>query len=392
MKNDVPKKVLKGKRLSGDEISALFQADLLSLANMAGEIKQKKHPERIITYIVDRNINYSNICLSQCRFCAFYRDKKDPEAYELPREELFKKIEELKANNGCQVLLQGGLHPDRCIDFYEDLLRSVKERFDIHIHGFSPPEIVHIARLSKLSIDETIKRLMSAGLGSIPGGGAEILSDRVRKKISPMKCSASEWLSVMKKAHELGLRTTATMMFGHIETIEERTEHLLRVRELQDTTGGFTAFIPWTFQPANTDLKMEKSSSYDYLRTLAVSRIALDNVDNVQASWVTQGEKIAQIALFFGANDMGSTMMEENVVRAAGVTFRMTESQIRHLIEDIGLIPRRKRHFLPSFVTLSSISEEHSEHSSLSEKPVSSERLSMAGCGNTQYPRLNQSQ
>jgi len=345
MQNDVQKKILKGKRLSGDEITVLFRADLLSLANMAGEIKQRKHSDGIVTYIVDRNINYSNICLSQCRFCAFYRDKGDPEAYELAREELFKKIEELKAGGGCQVLLQGGLHPDRCIDFYEDLLRSVKERFDIHIHGFSPPEIIHIARLSALSIDETIKRLIDAGLGSIPGGGAEILSDRVRKNISPMKCSADEWLSVMKKAHELGLRTTATMMFGHIETIEERIEHLLRIRELQDTTRGFTAFIPWTFQPTNTDLKMEKVSSYDYLRTLAVSRIALDNVDNVQASWVTQGEKIAQIALFFGANDMGSTMMEENVVRAAGVTFRMTESQIRRLIEDIGLTPRRRDTF-----------------------------------------------
>jgi cyclic dehypoxanthinyl futalosine synthase len=345
MKNDMQKKVLKGKRLSGDEIMTLFQADLLSLANMAGEIKQRKHPDRIITYIVDRNINYSNICLSQCRFCAFYRDKRNPEAYELSLKEIVKKVGELRANGGCQVLLQGGLHPDRCIDFYEDLLRSVKERFDIHIHGFSPPEIVHIAKLSRLPVDETIRRLMDAGLGSIPGGGAEILSDRVRKNISPMKCSADEWLSVMKKAHEFGLRTTATMMFGHIETIEERTEHLLRVRELQDATGGFTAFIPWTFQPMNTDLKTETASSYDYLRTLAVSRIALDNIDNIQASWVTQGEKIAQIALFFGANDMGSTMMEENVVRAAGVTFRMTESQIRHLIEDIGLTPRRRDTF-----------------------------------------------
>ena len=345
MSSDLEQKVFKGERLSGDDIRELFEADLLSLANMAQEVKRTKHPGREITYIIDRNINYSNICPSECKFCAFYREKNDPEAYELDVEEIFQKIEELKCGEGCQILMQGGLHPDKCLDFYEHLLKSIKQKFDIHIHGFSPPEIIHIAKLSDLSIDEVIKRLVGAGLGSIPGGGAEILSDRVRKTISPNKCTADEWLNVMKTAHGQGLRTTATMMFGHIETLEERVEHLLRVRSLQDETGGFTAFIPWTFQPNHTELKGKAVSSYDYLRTLAVSRIALDNFDNIQASWVTQGDRIAQIALFFGANDMGSTMMEENVVRAAGVSFRMTEQDICRLIEDIGLIPRRRNTF-----------------------------------------------
>lgn len=345
MNKNLLKKASEGERLSRDEILRLFQFDLLALGNTADRIKENKHPNRIVTYIIDRNINYSNVCVSGCRFCAFYRKENDAGAYALAKEEIFQKIEELKSREGYQILMQGGLHPGHAIDFYEDLLSSIKSRFDIHIHAFSPPEIVHIARISELSIKETIERLKDAGLGSIPGGGAEILSDSVRKKISPNKCSADAWIEVMRTAHNIGLKTTATMMFGHIETCEERVDHLLKIRELQEETGGFTAFIPWTFQPQNTELKTKAASSYDYLRTLAVSRIALDNFENIQASWVTQGDKIAQIALLFGANDMGSTMLEENVVRAAGVCFRMTESDIRHLILDIGLIPKRRDTF-----------------------------------------------
>lgn len=342
MNNLLLEKVLKGKRLSQDEIFGLFQLDLLSLANIASQVKQRKHPHNMITYIIDRNINYSNICVSGCKFCAFYRKKDDPESYTLAKEEIFKKIEELISKGGCQILMQGGLHPDHSLDFYEDLVREIKARFDIHIHAFSPPEIVHIANISSLSIEDVIVRLKDAGLGSIPGGGAEILSNKIRKRISPSKCTADDWINVMRLTHTIGLRTTATMMFGHVETLEDRVAHLLKIRELQDETGGFTAFIPWTFQPKNTQLKRASVSSYDYLRTLAISRIALDNFENIQASWVTQGDKIAQIALFFGANDMGSTMLEENVVRAAGVSFQMTEAQICRLIEDIGLIPRRR--------------------------------------------------
>jgi cyclic dehypoxanthinyl futalosine synthase len=331
MNNLLLEKVLKGKRFSQDEIFGLFQLDLLSLANIASQAKQRKHFHNMITYIIDRNINYSNICVSGCKFCAFYRKKDDPESYTLAKEEIFLKIEELISKGGCQILMQGGLHPDHSLDFYEDLVREIKARFDIHIHAFSPPEIVHIANISSLSIEDVIVRLKDAGLGSIPGGGAEILSNKIRKRISPNKCSADDWINVMRLAHKIGLRTTATMMFGHVETLEDRVVHLLKIRELQDETGGFTAFIPWTFQPENTQLKRASVSSYDYLRTLAVSRIALDNFENIQASWVTQGDKIAQIALFFGANDMGSTMLEENVVRAAGVSFQMTEAQICRL-------------------------------------------------------------
>lgn len=342
MSNQLLEKVLKGVRLSKGENLRLFQLDLLSLANIANKIKQRKHPHDVITYIIDRNINYSNICVSGCKFCAFYRKKDDPESYTLAKKEIFEKIKELKSKDGCQILMQGGLHPDHPLDFYEELLKEIKARFDIHIHAFSPPEIIHIANISNISIGDVIKRLKDAGLGSIPGGGAEILSDKIRKKVSPNKCTADEWINVMRTAHRIGLRTTATMMFGHIETLEDRVNHLLKVRGLQDETGGFTAFIPWTFQPKNTKLKRATVSSYDYLKTLAISRITLDNFENIQASWVTQGDKIAQIALFFGANDMGSTMLEENVVRAAGVSFRMTETDIRRLIKDIGLIPRRR--------------------------------------------------
>ena len=321
--------------------------DVVEIGARADEIRRKHHPDNFVTYIIDRNINYSNVCTSGCLFCAFYRTKTDEEAYMLSWSEIKKKIEETKAVDGVQILMQGGLHPDWVVEDYENLLRKIKSDFDIHLHAFSPPEIVHMAGKSGISINETIERLIDAGLDSIPGGGAEILVDRVRKKISANKCSAAEWLDVMRTAHKLGLKTTATMMFGHIETIKERIEHLHKIRALQDETGGFTAFIPWMFQPGNTELGKnglkKKAGSLDYLKTLAISRLMLDNVPNIQASWVTMGAKVAQMSLYFGANDMGSTMLEENVVRAAGTSYRMDEKEIRRIIEDAGFIPRRRK-------------------------------------------------
>jgi cyclic dehypoxanthinyl futalosine synthase len=339
-------KVLNGERLSAEDGERLFESnDIISLGRAAQEISKRKHPDGIVTYIVDRNINYTNICTSRCLFCAFYREKDSKDAYILPKEELSKKIDETIKLGGVQILIQGGLNADLGIDFYEELLQFIKSKFKIHIHGFSPPEIVHISKKSKMPIEDVINRLKDAGLGSIPGGGAEILVDKIRKKISPNKCSAGEWLNVMENAHHLGLRTTATMMYGHIESHRDRIDHLLRIRELQDRTKGFTAFIPWSFQDKNTRLNGYNSSGVDYLKTLSISRLMLDNFDNIQASWVTQGAKVAQLALFFGANDMGSTMIEENVVKAAGVHFRMSEGEIRRLIEDAGFKPAKRNTF-----------------------------------------------
>ncbi|MFH1075240.1 MAG: cyclic dehypoxanthinyl futalosine synthase, partial [Pseudomonadota bacterium] len=271
-----------------------------------------------------------------CKFCAFYRDKNAPDAYLLDLKTLKYKIEETIALGGRQILLQGGLHPDLPLEYYEDLLQNIKHHHPIWIHGFSPPEIMHISNTSKLTVKEVIVRLIKSGLDSIPGGGAEILVDRVRNKISPLKCNSAQWLNVMETAHGLGLKTTATMMFGHIETVEERIEHLVKIRDLQDITKGFTAFIPWPFQPDFTSLEAKKTTAVEYLKTLAISRIFLDNIPNIQASWVTQGAKIAQVALNFGANDMGSTMIEENVVAAAGVSYRIPEKEIIRIIEDAG--------------------------------------------------------
>ena len=322
-------------------------ADIMEIGVQADELRKKLHPENEVTYIVDRNINYSNICGSGCSFCAFYRAKSSSEAYCLTYPEINEKIKETLAQDGVQILMQGGLHPDWKIEEHEELLRKIKSDFTIHLHAFSPPEIVHIARRSEIPIKKTIERLIEAGLDSIPGGGAEILVDRIRNEISPNKCSANEWLEVMRAAHMLGLKTTATMMFGHVETIRDRIEHLEKIRQLQDETGGFTAFIPWQFQPGNTELGKsgvkKKTGSLDYLKTLAISRLMLDNVPNIQASWVTMGAKVAQMSLFFGANDMGSTMLEENVVRAAGTSFRMSEKEIRRVIEDAGFCPRRRK-------------------------------------------------
>ncbi len=339
-------KVLSGGRLSDDDFLVLHDdGDIHQLAFLANAIKEKKHPEKIVTYVIDRNINYTDICVSACKICAFFKAPEDKEGYLLTKDELARKIQETQDLGGTQILLQGGLHPDLPLEYYEDMLRFMKAT-GIHIHGFSPPEIHHFAEISTLPIVEVIKRLIAAGLDSIPGGGAEILSDRVRESTAPRKCNADQWIEVMEEAHKLGLRTSATMMFGHVETVKERLEHLRRLRELQDRTQGFTAFIPWPFQPDHTALieqvDIEKTTGFGYLRMLALSRIYLDNFENVQASWVTQGPKIAQLSLYFGANDFGSTMIEENVVAAAGIHFRLSEEEIRRLVVDAGLEPRQR--------------------------------------------------
>ncbi|HIJ80020.1 MAG TPA: dehypoxanthine futalosine cyclase [Deltaproteobacteria bacterium] len=333
-------KVLAGGRISSAEALILLeQGDLYQLGFLADAIRKRKHPEPMVTYVVDRNINYTDICVSACKFCAFFKAPEDASGSILTNDELGRKIEETLALGGTQILLQGGLHPDKPLEFYEEMLRFIKS-YGIHIHGFSPPEVYHFAQLSGLPIKDVLIRLQKAGLDSIPGGGAEILNDRVRSETAPRKCTADQWLGVMEEAHNLGMRTTATMMFGHIETLAERIEHLSRVRELQDKTGGFTAFIPWPFQPDNTVLAhLAKTTAFAYLKMLALSRIFLDNVDNIQASWVTQGPKIAQLSLSFGANDFGSTMIEENVVAAAGVGFRLSEAEIRKLVEGAGYTP-----------------------------------------------------
>ena len=339
-------KVLAGGRIDGDEFLCLAEkADLHQLGFLAESIRKRFHPEPVVTYVIDRNINYTDICISACKFCAFFKAPEDKEGTLLSNRELGQKIRETQELGGTQILLQGGLHPDKPLSYYEDMLRYMKST-GIHVHGFSPPEICHFAELSGLETKTVLKRLIAAGLDSMPGGGAEILTDRVRLMLAPRKCSADRWIEVMEEAHNLGMRTTATMMFGHVETMEERLEHLQRLRDLQDRTGGFTAFIPWPFQPDNTALAttvpIVKTSGYSYLRMLALSRIFLDNFDNIQASWVTQGPKIAQISLFFGANDFGSTMIEENVVAAAGVHFRLSEEEIRRLVEDAGFEPRQR--------------------------------------------------
>ncbi len=335
-----------GERIDGDDFLRLErEASLHQLAFLAHGMRRRLHPDPVVTYVIDRNINYTDICVSACKFCAFFKAPDEVGGQVLSHDILSAKIAETQALGGTQVLLQGGLHPTLPLEFYEEMLRVMKAT-GIHIHGFSPPEIIHFSRLSGLSIVTVIKRLMAAGLDSIPGGGAEILSNRVRRELAPNKCDADQWIEVMETAHGLGLRTTATMMFGHIETTAERLEHLQRVRDLQDRTGGFTAFIPWPFQPDHTPLaavrRIEKTTAVSYLRMLALSRIFLDNIRNIQASWVTQGPKIAQLSLFFGANDFGSTMIEENVVAAAGVRFRLSEEEIRRLVTDAGFRPQQR--------------------------------------------------
>jgi len=337
---DLTRKVEANRRISGDEALLLLEkADLLHLGALADARRRQLHPEPRVTYVVDRNINYTNICISGCRFCAFYRQASQVDAFIISEAELRDKISETIALGGTQILLQGGMHPDLNLDYYVHLLTFIKDNFPIHIHGFSPPEISFLAEKTGKPLAEILETLMAAGLDSIPGGGAEILVDDIRTQISPGKCLTDRWLEVMRVGHQLGLRTTATMMFGHIEKHRHIVEHLLRIRELQDETGGFTAFIPWTFQPDNTAIDVEKATAAAYLKVLALSRLVLDNIDNIQASWVTQGAKIAQVALAFGANDLGSTMIEENVVAAAGVHFRLPLEEMKRLIKTAGYTP-----------------------------------------------------
>lgn len=341
-------KAVKGTRLSDQEALALFHSgDLPSLGAAAHRRRLALHPAPEITYCIDRNINYTNVCVSGCEFCAYYRNpsENNSSSFVITHAEIAQKIEELQAIGGNLILLQGGLHPDLKLDFFTDLLQFVKTNFGIHLHCFSPPEIIHFSRINDISITSVIMELRDSGLDSIPGGGAEILCDSVRQRISPNKCTSQQWLEVMRTAHNLGVRTTATMMFGHIETLEQRIEHLRKIRQLQDETHGFTAFIPWTFQPSNTRINVHPVGGYDYLRTLAISRLYLDNIANLQASWVTQGAKVGQMALLFGANDIGGTMMEENVVRAAGTSFTLSPQNILNLVTDAGFSPIQRNFY-----------------------------------------------
>jgi cyclic dehypoxanthinyl futalosine synthase len=338
-------KVQAGTRLNAAEALDLYRsAPTALLGGLADGIRARKHPEGLVTYIIDRNVNYTNVCVAKCNFCAFYRPVGSPDGYVLGFDELFRKIDETIAVGGVQLLLQGGHNPDLPMSWYEDLFRAVKERYpSFKLHALSPPEVIHLSRLTQLPVPVVIDRLIAAGLDSIPGGGAEILVDRVRKLLHCYtKATADEWLDVMRHAHRAGLRTTATMMYGTVETDEERIDHMMRLRDLQDETGGFTAFITWSYQPDHTELSGTEATGVDYLRTLAIARIVLDNFDNLQASWVTQGGKVGQLSLAYGANDMGSVMIEENVVRAAGASYCMDELEIVRNIEDAGFAAKRR--------------------------------------------------
>lgn len=341
-------RAIEGDRLTLDDgVTLLRSADLLSLGRAADAVCKRLHPEPYRTYNIDRNINYSNICAAVCDFCAFYRKVGDTEAYVLDRDVLLEKVRETVALGGDQILMQGGLHPDLPLDWYEDLLRDIKAHFPtVNIHGFSPPEIHFFHKKFRMPLEEVLRRLKDAGLGSLPGGGGEILADRVRKEITRGKVLSDDWLNVHRVWHGLGGVSTATMMFGHIETLHERIEHMDRVRQLQDETGGLTAFISWTFQPEHTDMSdVPAVGAFEYLRVQAVSRLYLDNVPNIQSSWVTQGAKIGQLALYFGANDMGSLMIEENVVSSAGTVHHLTIDEIKRAIREAGYIPRQRNVF-----------------------------------------------
>ena len=341
-------KAVAGERITPEEGLRLLEShDLAALGRAADEITRRLHPENYRTYNIDRNINYSNVCTAVCDFCAFYRTPKSNEGYTLDRGQLLQKIQETVEIGGDQILLQGGLHPDYKLEWYEELLRDIKGEFpQVNIHGFSPPEIYHFTKVSKLPLQEVLKRLKAAGLGSLPGGGAEILVDRVRQAITRGKVLTDDWLNVNRVWHEMGGRSTATMMFGHIETLAERIEHLERLRELQDETRGFTAFICWTFQSDHTEMShVPSAGSFEYLKTNAVARLYLDNFANLQSSWVTQGLKIGQMALLYGANDMGSLMIEENVVAEAGTVYNLTLDEIRASIEELGYEPRQRNVF-----------------------------------------------
>ncbi|MHC1765654.1 MAG: cyclic dehypoxanthinyl futalosine synthase [Verrucomicrobiia bacterium] len=343
-------KVWDGQRIDQAEALLLYRLPLEELGALADRRRQLARAQayegrgnEIVTYIVDRNINYTNICNVYCKFCAFYRVEKDPDAYVIAFDELDQKIEETVALGGTQVLLQGGHHPSLSFQWYLDLLAHIKSKFpSVNIHGFSPSEFIHFREIFGLSLEEIISQFAKAGLGSIPGGGGEILVDRVRKRISPLKAMSNDWLEVMDVGHRLGLNSSATMMFGHVETVEDRIEHLDRVREQQDKSKGFTAFIGWTFQPENTRLHAPTVGAHEYLRTQALSRIYLDNFPNVQSSWVTQGPEIGQVALKYGANDLGSIMIEENVVSRAGASFCMSVADMHRLIADLGYEPHQR--------------------------------------------------
>ena len=342
-----------GRRLEADEAVRLLEShDLAAIGRAADAVTRRLHPEPYRTYNIDRNINYTNVCSAVCDFCAFYRGPKSPEGYILDRDVLLRKIEETVAVGGDQILLQGGMHPNLPLEWYEELLRDIKDRFpQVNVHGFSPPEIHHLTKVAKRPLREVLERLGRAGLGSLPGGGGEILVDRVRKAITRGKALTDDWLEVNRQWHLLGGRSTATMMYGHVETLAERVEHLDRLRRLQDETGGFTAFICWSFQPDNTEMAdIPPAGAFEYLKTQAVARLYLDNFPNIQSSWVTQGREIGQLALHFGANDMGSLMLEENVVSAAGTVHHLTLEQIRAAISELGWIPRRRNVFYDIFV------------------------------------------
>ena len=343
--SDLLAKAVAGERLTPQEGLRLLEShDLAALGRAADEVTRRLHPENYRTYNIDRNINYTNVCTAVCDFCAFYRAPKSPEGYVLERDELYQKIQETLDLGGDQILMQGGLHPEFKLEWYEELLRDIKSRFpQLNIHGFSPPEIYHFTKVSKLPLQTVLERLKEAGLGSLPGGGAEILVDRVRSAITRGKVMTDDWLNVNRVWHKLGRRSTATMMFGHVETLAERIEHLERLRLLQYESGGFTAFICWTFQPEHTDMAdVPPAGAYEYLKTNAIARLYLDNFANIQSSWVTQGLKIGQLALLYGANDMGSLMIEENVVAEAGTVHHLSLDQIRDAIEELGYVPRQR--------------------------------------------------
>jgi cyclic dehypoxanthinyl futalosine synthase len=334
-----------GERLTPDTARTMYlDAPTALLGRLADDVRRRKHPGGVVTYIIDRNVNYTNVCVARCKFCAFYRPVGSAEGYTLGFDEIYRKIDETIRLGGGQLLLQGGHNPDVPLAWYEDLFRGVKQRYpDFRLHALSPPEVIHISRLAQLPVRTVIDRLIAAGLDSIPGGGAEILVDRVRRILNCYnKATADEWLGVMREAHTAGLRTTATMMYGTVETPEERLEHLFRLRELQDDTGGFTAFITWSYQPSHTELGGTEATGVDYLRTLAIARLVLDNFDNLQSSWVTQGGKVGQLSLAYGANDMGSVMIEENVVRAAGAEYCMDEFEVVRNIENAGFAAKRR--------------------------------------------------
>lgn len=339
-------KAVAGERLSFDEGLRLMNdcRDLTALGQAADAVTRRLHPEGYRTYNIDRNINYTNVCTAVCDFCAFYRTPKSAEGYVLDRAELLQKVRETVELGGDQILMQGGLHPQFKLEWYEELLRDIKSHFpQVNLHAFSPPEIYHFTKVNKLSLEEVLSRLKDAGLGSLPGGGAEILVDRVRKEITRGKVLTDDWLNVCRVWHKLGGRGSATMMFGHVETMAERVEHLERLRELQDETGGFTAFICWTFQPEHTEMShVPTAGPFEYLRVQAISRLYLDNFANIQSSWVTQGRKIGGLALLFGANDMGSLMIEENVVAEAGTVHYLSLEEMREAIREIGFVPRQR--------------------------------------------------